>query len=103
VALVGGGFSMESGNPLLDDYVLGLCAAERPRVCFLPSASGFHGTPRAVEGLRLLPYSNAAARGYRLDAVDGQVVETQLATAYLGDPSLSVASAPGSTQTAIAA
>jgi peptidase E len=31
---------MESGNPLLDDYVLGLCRAERPRVCFLPSASG---------------------------------------------------------------
>src|SRR4249919_3218974 len=40
VAFGGGGFSMESGNPLLDDYVLGLCARERPRVCFLPSASG---------------------------------------------------------------
>jgi peptidase E len=40
VAFGGGGFSMESGNPLLDDYVLGLCKAERPRVCFLPSASG---------------------------------------------------------------
>ncbi|HEX6229268.1 MAG TPA: Type 1 glutamine amidotransferase-like domain-containing protein [Solirubrobacterales bacterium] len=40
VALGGGGFSMESGNPLLDDYVLGLCGAERPRVCFLPTASG---------------------------------------------------------------
>ena len=31
---------MESGNPLLDEYVLGLCNRERPRVCFLPSASG---------------------------------------------------------------
>ena len=33
---------MESGNPLLDEYVLGLAAAvrNRPRVCFLPSASG---------------------------------------------------------------
>jgi dipeptidase E len=31
---------MESGNPLLDDYVLGLTNAERPRVCFLPQASG---------------------------------------------------------------
>jgi len=31
---------MESGNPLLDDYVLSLAGAERPRVCFLPSASG---------------------------------------------------------------
>jgi peptidase E len=40
VAFGGGGFSMESGNPLLDDYVLGLCRPERPRVCFLPTASG---------------------------------------------------------------
>ena len=31
---------MESGNSLLDDYVLVLTGAERPRVCFLPSASG---------------------------------------------------------------
>jgi peptidase E len=43
VAFGGGGFSMESGNPLLDDYVLGLATAggrDRPRVCFLPTASG---------------------------------------------------------------
>ncbi|HWM63666.1 MAG TPA: peptidase E [Solirubrobacterales bacterium] len=40
VAFGGGGFSMESGNPLLDDYVLDLTGAARPRVCFLPSASG---------------------------------------------------------------
>jgi peptidase E len=40
VALGGGGFSMEAGNPLLDDYVLGLCPGSRPSVCFLPSASG---------------------------------------------------------------
>jgi dipeptidase E len=40
VAFGGGGFSMESDNPLLDDYVLGLTNAERPRVCFLPQASG---------------------------------------------------------------
>ncbi len=40
VAFGGGGFSMESGNPLLDDYVLGLSQAKRPKVCFLPSASG---------------------------------------------------------------
>jgi peptidase E len=40
VAFGGGGFSMESGNPLLDDYVLELTGAERPRVCFLPTASG---------------------------------------------------------------
>jgi dipeptidase E len=31
---------MESGNPLLDDYVLSITGAKRPKVCFLPSASG---------------------------------------------------------------
>jgi dipeptidase E len=40
VAFGGGGFSMESGNPLLDEYVIGLTGAVRPKVCFLPSASG---------------------------------------------------------------
>jgi dipeptidase E len=40
VAFGGGGFSMESGNPLLDDHVLSLTAVARPRICFLPTASG---------------------------------------------------------------
>jgi dipeptidase E len=40
VALGGGGFSMEKDGSLLDDYVLSLTAAPRPRVCFLPTASG---------------------------------------------------------------
>ena len=40
VAFGGGGFSMEAGNPLLDDYVLSLATTERPRVCFVPTASG---------------------------------------------------------------
>jgi dipeptidase E len=40
VAFGGGGFSMESGNALLDDYVLAATGAERPKVCFLPTASG---------------------------------------------------------------
>jgi dipeptidase E len=40
VAFGGGGFSMEAGNPLLDDYVLSLTGLARPRVCFLPTASG---------------------------------------------------------------
>ena len=40
VAFGGGGFSQESGNPLLDDYVLGLTGTANPRVCFLPTASG---------------------------------------------------------------
>jgi peptidase E len=40
VAFGGGGFSMEAGNPLLDDYVLSLTGRDRPRVCFLATASG---------------------------------------------------------------
>ena len=40
VAFGGGGFSMESGNALLDDYVLAATGLERPKVCFLPTASG---------------------------------------------------------------
>jgi dipeptidase E len=50
VALGGGGFSMERDSTLLDDYVLSLIGAgrfgdpseagARPRVCFLPTASG---------------------------------------------------------------
>ena len=31
VAFGGGGFSMESGNPLLDDYVLGLTGKAEPQ------------------------------------------------------------------------
>jgi dipeptidase E len=40
LALGGGGFSMERESSLLDDYVLELAGGERPRVCFLPTASG---------------------------------------------------------------
>ena len=39
VALGGGGFSMED-SPILDDYIVGLARQERPRICFLPTASG---------------------------------------------------------------
>ncbi len=44
VAMGGGGFSMEPDNPLLDDYTLDLARTargrERPRACFLGTASG---------------------------------------------------------------
>jgi dipeptidase E len=44
VAFGGGGFSMEPGNSLLDDYVAELAGEHahrgRPRVCFLATASG---------------------------------------------------------------
>lgn len=40
VALGGGGFLMEPGNPLLDEYILSLSGAARPKVCFLATAMG---------------------------------------------------------------
>ncbi len=39
-AMGGGGFTMEPTNPLLDDFVLSLAAARRPRILFLPTAAG---------------------------------------------------------------
>src|SRR5262245_59757180 len=39
IALGGGGFSMEE-TPLLDDHVLAAAGVARPRLLFLPTASG---------------------------------------------------------------
>jgi peptidase E len=39
-AMGGGGFTMEPGNPLLDRFALSLSPRPRPRICFLPTASG---------------------------------------------------------------
>jgi len=40
VALGGGGFSMERDSTAIDDHLLMLSGAGRPRICFLPTASG---------------------------------------------------------------
>ena len=40
IALGGGGFSMEPDNPSLDEYILKQTSKERPKVCFLGTASG---------------------------------------------------------------
>lgn len=40
IAMGGGGFSMEEENPLLDLYILDQAHKEKPRVCFIPTASG---------------------------------------------------------------
>ncbi|MDF1660258.1 MAG: peptidase E [Planctomycetota bacterium] len=39
IALGGGGFSMEE-SPLLDDYILAASQKDRPKICFVPTASG---------------------------------------------------------------
>lgn len=40
IAMGGGGFSMEPDNPLLDQYILDQSGVKRPKVCFVPTASG---------------------------------------------------------------
>jgi dipeptidase E len=40
IAMGGGGFSMEPDNPRLDDFILSRARRSRPRVCFVPTASG---------------------------------------------------------------
>ncbi len=40
VAMGGGGWMMEPENPLLDDFILSLSGKDRPKVCFLPIATG---------------------------------------------------------------
>jgi peptidase E len=40
IAMGGGGFSMEPDNPALDKYVVRQTGKRRPKVCFLPTASG---------------------------------------------------------------
>lgn len=40
IAMGGGGFSMEEENPLLDEYILEQCKKDKPKVCFVPTASG---------------------------------------------------------------
>ncbi len=40
IALGGGGFSMEPENSLLDDFILSLTGKQKPKVCFMPTASG---------------------------------------------------------------
>jgi peptidase E len=40
IAMGGGGFSMEPGNPLLDQYILNQSKKVTPKICFVPTASG---------------------------------------------------------------
>ena len=40
IAMGGGGFTMEPGNPRLDEYVLNQASKKKPHICFLPTASG---------------------------------------------------------------
>ncbi|MFC1743786.1 Type 1 glutamine amidotransferase-like domain-containing protein [Candidatus Riflebacteria bacterium] len=60
VVMGGGGFSEEMDNPLLDDYVMSLCDRKKPRICFLPTASG--DAPDYINKFyQVFPYGRAEA------------------------------------------
>jgi dipeptidase E len=40
ITMGGGGFLEESDNPLLDDFLISLSEKKKPKVCFVPTASG---------------------------------------------------------------
>ena len=77
IALGGGGFSMEP-EPLLDDFILSLTGKPKPRVCFVPTASGdapgyvvrfYQGFPAAraeASWLSLFPRTEPNLRAFML-------------------------------------
>jgi peptidase E len=76
----GGGFTMEPANPLLDDFVLSLAPTSRPRVLFLPTASGDETAQitafRARFGARLCEPEHLSL--FRLRDLRGSLEETIL-------------------------
>lgn len=84
VALGGGGFSMEKDGSILDDYVLSLTDTRRPRICFLPTASGDadHYVVRFYR--RFSMYCEASHLSLFRRDQGGQGVEDDLASHLLG-------------------
>jgi peptidase E len=88
----GGGFTMEPTNPLLDDYLLTLSPAPRPKILFLPTASG--DTPAQINAF----YDRYGGRDcvprhvslFRLDELQGSLEDVVLAQdiVYVGGGSM---------------
>ena len=69
VAMGGGGWLMD--DPALDRYVLGLLSAPRPRVCFVPTASGDHAaSERAYDAFPNDRFETTILRLFDRDVAD---------------------------------
>ncbi len=97
VAFGGGGFSMEWGNPLLDDHVLALTGAPRPKVCFLPicflptaSGDGREQTVRFLERFSAWPCEPTVLSLFRLgsDRIDPRAHLLAQDAIYVGGGSM---------------
>jgi len=72
IALGGGGFSMEPENPLLDQYIVKQSNSAKPKVCFIPTASGdaegyIQGFYQAFDKLDCVPSHLSLSRPPTLD------------------------------------
>jgi peptidase E len=82
VVLGGGGFMMEPDNPLLDDFTLSWTGRSRPRVCFLPTASG-DSEVNISNFHRAFPASRAEASHVSLFRRDAQNVSEHLLSQHV--------------------
>jgi dipeptidase E len=72
IAMGGGGFSMEPENLALDQYALELTGKPRPKVCFIPTASGDsdRSMSRFTEAFAALPCEPSCLRLFRREIDD---------------------------------
>lgn len=92
VAMGGGGFTLEDGPSLLDEYVVGLARSTTPRICFIPTASGdaerlidrfYAGLGRfRAELSHLAFFGNAHPGATPLDRIDERLGEQDIV--YVG-------------------
>jgi dipeptidase E len=77
VALGGGGFLFGEAEASVDDYILGLTRQERPKVCFVPTASG-DSPGLIVRFYEAFPPSRASATHLGLFGVPPADIRAQL-------------------------
>ena len=83
IAIGGGGFA--AGDAALDDYVVAATAAARPRVCFVPTASGDH--PAVERSLAALPparFETSILRLFDREVADLEAFLTSQDLVYVG-------------------
>jgi dipeptidase E len=86
ITIGGGGFSMEPDNLALDRFVLSVCRSARPKVCFLPTASGDAAgyIERFYLSFRTLPCTPSHLSLFNLDATDLRAFVLDQDVIYVG-------------------
>jgi dipeptidase E len=84
IAMGGGGFTMEPDDPRMDDFVIARAGIERPRILFVPTASG--DSPAYVEAFHAALGDRAECASLSLFRRDGDLRDQVLAAqiVYVG-------------------